>query len=134
NALDIEVRKAFDSIPLYQRKVVTSHDAFGYFGRAYKIAFIAPIGVNTDGEPSAADVGRIIKQIRREKIPAVFMENFSDTRLLERIRQESGAHIGGTLYSDSLSNDNGPAATYLDMMRHNAKVLETSLLKPERPN
>ncbi|MEI7428895.1 MAG: metal ABC transporter substrate-binding protein [Betaproteobacteria bacterium] len=134
NALDLEIRKAFDSIPEDRRKVVTSHDAFGYFGRAYRISFIAPIGVNTDGEPSAADVGRIIKQIRREKIPAMFMENFSDSRLLERIRQESGARIGGTLFSDSLSNSNGPAATYLEMMRHNAKVLETALLKPERQN
>jgi zinc/manganese transport system substrate-binding protein len=128
------VRKAFNSIPVEQRKVVTSHDAFGYFGRAYGIAFIAPIGVNTDGEPSAADVGRIIKQIRREKIPAVFMENFSDTRLLERIRQESGARIGGTLYSDSLSNSDGPASTYLNMMRHNAKVLEAALVKAEGKN
>ncbi len=129
NALDLEIRQAFNAIPAERRKVVTSHDAFGYFGRAYGLAFIAPVGVNTDGEPSAADVGRIIQQIRREKIPAVFMENFSDTRLLERIRQESGARIGGTLYSDSLSKHTAPAATYLNMMRHNAKVLETALSK-----
>ena len=84
-------------------------------------------GINTDAEPSAADVGRIIKQIRREKIPAVFIESFTDPRLLERIRLESGARIGGALYSDSLSKAGGPASSYLDMMRHNAKTLATAL-------
>lgn len=126
-ALDAEVRQRFKAIPNDRLKVVTTHDAFGYFGRAYGIAFIAPVGVNTDAEPSAADIGRIIKQIRREKIPAVFMESISDSRLLERIRQESGARIGGTLYSDALSKTNGPAATYLGMMRHNAGTLAEAL-------
>lgn len=126
-ALDAEVRQTFKKIPMDRLKVVTTHDAFGYFGQAYGIAFIAPVGVNTDAEPSAADIGRIIKQIRREKIPAVFMESISDSRLLERIRQESGARIGGTLYSDALSKTDGPAATYLEMMRHNARTLVKAL-------
>lgn len=127
NALDGDIRKSFNAIPIERRRVVTSHDAFGYFSRTYGISFISPVGVNTDAEPSAADVGRIIQQIRREKIPAVFMESISDPRLLERIRQESGARIGGTLYSDSLSKADGPAPTYLDMMRHNAKTLAAAL-------
>lgn len=126
-ALDEQVRKSFDSIAKERRKVVTAHDAFGYFSRAYGIAFISPVGINTDAEPSAADVGRIIQQIRRERIPAVFMESISDPRLLERIRQESGARIGGTLYSDSLSSPDGPAATYLELMRHNARTLAAAL-------
>ncbi len=126
-ALDGEIKSTFNSIAKQQRKVVTTHDAFAYFSRAYGIAFVSPVGVNTDAEPSAADVGRIIKQIRREKIPAVFIENISDPRLLERIRQESGARIGGVLYSDSLSKADGPAATYLEMMRHNAKTLASAL-------
>ena len=126
-ALDAEVRQNFKKIPKDRLKVVTTHDAFAYFGQAYGIAFIAPVGVNTDAEPSAADIGRIIKQIRREKIPAVFMESISDSRLLERIRQESGARIGGTLYSDALSKTDGPAATYLEMMRHNARTLVEAL-------
>ena len=125
--LDGELKNAFNAIAKEKRKVVTTHDAFGYFSRAYGIAFISPVGVNTDAEASAADIGRIIKQIRREKIPAVFMENISDPRLLERIRQESGARIGGVLYSDSLSKADGPAATYLAMMRHNAKTLASAL-------
>ena len=126
-SLDGELKTAFNSIAKERRKVVTTHDAFGYFSRAYGIAFISPVGINTDAEASAADVGRIIKQIRREKIPAVFMENISDPRLLERIRQESGARIGGVLYSDSLSKADGPAPTYLEMMRHNAKTLASAL-------
>ena len=127
NALDAEIRQSFITIPPEQRKVVTTHDAFTYFGRAYGLHFIAPVGINTDAEPSAADIGRIIKQIRREKIPAVFVESISDPRLLERIRQESGARIGGTLYSDSLSTTSGPASTYLNMIRHNARTLAAAL-------
>ena len=126
-ALDSEIRQSFRGIPDERRKVVTTHDAFGYFSRAYGISFIAPVGLNTDAEPSAADVGRIIKQIRRDRIPAVFMESVSDPRLLERIRKESGARIGGTLYSDALSKAGGPASTYLDMMRHNARTLVAAL-------
>ena len=126
-ALDGEIKREFSAIDRSRRKVVTTHDAFGYFARAYGVAFISPVGVNTEAEPSAADIGRIIKQIRREKIPAVFFENISDPRLLERIRQESGARIGGELYSDSLSKAGGAAATYLEMMRHNAKTLASAL-------
>lgn len=126
-ALDGELKTAFNAIAKEKRKVVTTHDAFGYFSRAYGIAFISPVGINTDAEASAADIGRIIKQIRREKIPAVFMENISDPRLLERIRQESGARIGGVLYSDSLSKADGPAPTYFEMMRHNARTLAGAL-------
>lgn len=124
---DAEIRALFAAIPEARRKVVTSHDAFGYFGRAYGIRFVSPVSVSTDAEASAAEVGRIIRQIRQERIAAVFMENISDPRLLERIRSESGAGIGGTLYSDSLSTADGPAADYLAMMRHNAKTLAAAM-------
>lgn len=126
-ALDSEVRNTFNAIPKELRKIVTAHDAFGYFGRAYGISFISPVGINTDAEASAADIGRIIQQIRREKVPAVFLETISDPRLLERIRQESGAKTGGILYSDSLSKADGPAASYLDMMRYNTKTISATL-------
>lgn len=124
---DAEIRALFAAIPEARRKVVTSHDAFGYFGRAYGIRFVSPVSVSTDAEASAAEVGRIIRQIRQERIAAVFMENISDPRLLERIRSESGAGIGGTLYSDSLSTAGGPAADYLAMMRHNAQTLAVAM-------
>jgi len=127
DALEAEVKAAIASIPPDRRKLVTTHNAFGYFGTAYEVDFIAPHGVSTEAEPSARDVARIIAQIRAQKIPAVFLENVTDPRLLERIAQESGARIGGTLYSDALTDANGPAPTYIDMMRHNVKELVTAL-------
>jgi zinc/manganese transport system substrate-binding protein len=127
SALDGEVRAAFAAIPKDRRKVVTAHDAFAYFGRAYDVEFIAPVGVNSDAEPSAREVGRIIRQIRSEHIPAVFLEGLSDPRLLERIQRESGARIGGRLYPDALSKPGGAAASYLEMMRHNATTIVTAL-------
>ena len=129
--LDAGIRKTFAAIPTERRKVVSSHDAFGYFSRAYGIRFISPVGVSTDAEPAAADVARIIKRIRSEHIPAVFIESISDPRLLERIRQESGARIGGTLFFDALSGPDGPAPTYLALMRHNAATLAKALSNPD---
>lgn len=128
-ALDNQLRKTFSAIASEKRKLVTSHAAFGYFGRAYGLYFISPVGLSTDAEVSAAHIGNIIQLIRRERIPAVFMENISDPRLLERIRTESGATIGGTLYADALSGRDGPAATYLDMMRYNSKSIAKALSK-----
>lgn len=127
DALDRDLRATFAALPAERRKVVSSHDAFAYFARAYGIAFIAPVGVSTDAQPSAAAVAATIRQIRQEKIRAMFIENVSDHRLLERIRQESGAVIGGTLYSDSLSRPGTAADSYLGMMRQNAKTLAAAL-------
>ena len=103
------------------------HDAFGYLGSAYGIAFIAPHGVSTEAEGSARDLAHIIKRIRAEHIPAVFLENVTDPRLMEQIARESGARVGGTLYSDALTSPDGPAPTYIDLMRHNVKQLVTTL-------
>jgi zinc/manganese transport system substrate-binding protein len=126
-ALEAELRAGLNAIPAGRRKVVTSHDAFGYFARAYGLEFLAPVGVNTDAEASAADVAKLIRQIRQEHIPAVFLESISDPRLLERVKAETGARIGGSLYSDALSPVGGPASTYLEMMRHNLRTLSTAL-------
>jgi zinc/manganese transport system substrate-binding protein len=128
DAVEKDVRAVVAKIPADRRKIITSHDAFGYFHAAYGIAFIAPQGVSTESEPSAADVAKIITQIKREKIPAVFLENVTDSRLLKRIAEESGAKIGGTLYSDALTDDKGDAPTYLDMMRHNVRQLAAALM------
>lgn len=127
DALEPEVKAAIARIPAGQRKLITSHDAFGYFATAYGLDFLAPEGVSTEGAASAKDVAAIIKQIRAEKIPAVFVENITDKRLLEQISRESGARIGGTLFSDALSPAGGPAATYLDMFRHNVRTLTAAL-------
>lgn len=127
DALDSEIRALLGALPEARRVVVTSHDAFAYFARAYGIRFVSPAGVSTDGAATAADVAKLIRQIRRDKIPAVFVENVSDPRLLDRIRAETGAKIGGTLYSDALSGPAGPASSYLSMMRHNARTLAAAL-------
>lgn len=127
DGLDAEVKAAIAKIPALQRRIVTSHDAFGYFGAAYGMQFLAPEGVSTDSEPSAQDVAKIIRQIRAEKIPAVFIENITDRRMIAQISAESGAKIGGALFSDALSPPDGPAATYLGMFRHNVKTLTQAL-------
>lgn len=121
DTLETDVRAAIASIPPERRRIITSHDAFGYFGAAYGMAFIAPQGVSTEAEASAMAVARIIRQIRAEKIPAVFIENISDPRLVQRIADETGAKIGGTLYSDALSKPEDGAGTYIDMIRHNIR-------------
>jgi zinc/manganese transport system substrate-binding protein len=127
DALDRDVRGAVAQIPEARRKVISTHDAFGYFAAAYGIAFIAPQGVSTESEASARDIAVIITQIRAGKIPAVFLENISDPRLMLRIAAETGAKVGGTLYSDSLTEEKGDAPTYIEMVRHNIKALTSAL-------
>jgi zinc/manganese transport system substrate-binding protein len=121
------VKAAVATLPKNRRTIVTSHDAFGYFGAAYGLKFRAPVGMSTDAEASAADVAQLISQIQDEKITAAFTENITDPRLLKIIVEETDARIGGILYSDSLSKKVGPAATYLDMMRHNIRTLVSAL-------
>jgi zinc/manganese transport system substrate-binding protein len=127
DALEKEVTGKIAEIPPKQREIITTHDAFGYFGTAYGFRFIAPEGVSTETEASARDVAKIIRQIKAQKIPAVFLENVTDPRLARNIATESGAKIGGTLYSDALSPPNGPAGTYIEMMRNNIRELSAAL-------
>ena len=127
DAVEAEIMAAVAALPENRRAVVTSHDAFGYFAAAYGMTFHAPEGLSTESEVSAADVAALITQMKAEAIPAVFMENITDGRLLEQITSETGAKIGGTLFSDALSGPDGPASTYLNMMRHNTTTLTTAL-------
>lgn len=113
-------------LPASQRKVVTSHDAFGYLGQAWQLEFIAPQGLSTHDEPSAAEVAALIRQIRSEGVRAVFVENIRDPRLIRQIADEAGATVGGTLYSDALASA-GPASTYLGMFEHNLDTLMAAL-------
>jgi zinc/manganese transport system substrate-binding protein len=125
--LDAEIRAGVATIPAERRRIITSHDAFGYFARAYGLAFIAPQGVSTETEASSRDVARIIRQIKAEKIPAVFLENISDPRLMNQVARETGARIGEAVFSDSLSPKDGPASTYVAMMRHNLNAFTQAL-------
>ena len=122
-----DIMARMNALPERKRTVVTSHDAFGYFAKRYGLKFEAPQGMSTESEASAKDVARLINQIRKEKISAVYVETITDNRLMEQISRETGAKIGGTLYSDALSGPKGPASTYLDMMRHNALAISKSL-------
>lgn len=125
--LEGEVRAAVSRIPADRRRIITAHDAFQYFERAYGVDFVSPRGVTTAAEPSPQAVARLIRQIRENRIPAVFLENIADQRIMKRISDESGARIGGTLHSDALTPADGPAPTYIDLMRHNVRQLVGAL-------
>ena len=127
-ALDRDIRGRLDTFPDGRRKVITSHDAFQYFGRAYGIDFRAPVGLSTESEPSAGELAGLVRQMRDEGIHALFIENITDPRLVEQLAREAGAVIGGRLYSDSLSGPTGPAPTYLDMFRHNVGEIAKAIL------
>lgn len=121
--LETYLRTQLDKIAVSDRVVVTSHDAFHYLGRELDIEFIAPIGLSLDAEASAQDVAIVIDQIRERNVKALFVENINNPKLLQMISDETGISIGGSLYSDALSEARGPAATYLNLMRHNVGSL-----------
>ncbi|KIH80763.1 metal ABC transporter substrate-binding protein [Pseudomonas batumici] len=123
-----EAKVKLGNLPAGNRRIVTSHDAFGYLGQAYGIQFMAPQGLSTEREPSAAEVATLITQIRKDKVKAVFMENIKDARLLKQIADESGAQIGGTLYSDALAAE-GPASTFTGLFEYNMNTLHAALSK-----
>ncbi len=131
--MDRDVRAKLDAFPRERRKIITSHDAFGYFGDAYGVTFLAPLGVNEEAEPSAYDVARLIKQMRENGIKLVFIENMTNPKLIRQIGADAGAKIGGTLYSDALSKENGDAPTYLDLFRNNvSKFLDALASMPTK--
>jgi len=121
--LDGWVRAEINKVPPGKRKIITTHDAFGYFGRAYGVNFLAPIGIDTEAEPTPSGVAKLAKQAKAEHIKALFIENLSDPRLIQTLAQEAGAKVGGELFSDSLSPPNGPAASYQAMFRHNVPAM-----------
>lgn len=127
-ALDTWAREEVARVPAAKRKIITSHDAFGYMGAAYGIEFHAPVGFSTESEASAADVAGLIDQIKREKIKAVFLENSNDPRLAEQIAAATGAKLGGTLYAEALSMPDGPAPTYAEMFHYNIETLIAGML------
>jgi len=130
DVLEKEIKAAVAQIPPTQRTIITSHDAFGYFGHAYGLRFLAPQGLSTDSEASAAGIAALIQQIKKQKASALFVENISNPRLVEQISKETGMKIGGKLYSDALSAQSGPAATYIDMMRHNVTTIRDAIIAP----
>jgi zinc/manganese transport system substrate-binding protein len=127
NELEAEIRAAWAPIPVAQRKVITSHDAFGYYARDHQVRFLAPQGVSTESEASAKGVAQLVRQIRQDQIKALFVESISDPRLIEQIARETGVKPSGALYSDSLSAPGGAAPSYIELMRFNTRALTTAV-------
>jgi len=129
-ALEARIRTELADIPEAKRRVITTHDAFQYYGKAYGVTFIAPIGLSTEeGEPSAGDVAKLERQIRQEKLRALFLENISNSRLIEQLAHDTGAIVGPPLFSDALSKPDEPAPTYIQMFEYNTATLKAGMLK-----
>ncbi|MBO6717332.1 MAG: metal ABC transporter substrate-binding protein [Rhizobiaceae bacterium] len=127
-ALEETIKSAVADIPQPKRTIITSHDAFRYFAHEFGLKFLAPEGVSTESEASAGDVAALIRQVREDEASAIFVENITNPRLIEQIASETGLKIGGKLYSDALSEGDGPAATYIEMMRHNLNTIKVAIL------
>lgn len=127
--LDAWVRAELATIPEDRRRVITSHDSFGYFSHAYGFEFLAPVGISTEAEPSAKEVAALITQMKAENVKAVFVENMSDSRLIAQVARDAGGVVGGELYADALSAADGPAPTFEAMFRHNVQALKAALAK-----
>ncbi len=126
--LNEKVKTEIAAIPPEKRVIITSHDAFGYFEHAYGLNFLAPEGISTESEASAADVAKLVDQVKHDKASAIFVENITDKRLIDQVASETGLKVGGTLYSDALSTADGPAATYIDMVNHNIETISAAVL------
>lgn len=133
DALEKSTQERIAAVPAERRRVITSHDAFGYFGRAYKVSFYPLQGLSTGSEPSAADVARIVNEIKKNKVTAIFAENISDPRVLERVAKDTGAKIGGTLFADALSKPGGGADSYLQMFEHNVASIIAGISATVQP-
>jgi zinc/manganese transport system substrate-binding protein len=127
-ALDAEIKAGWAAVPAAQRKLITSHDAFGYYAKTYGVKFLAPQGVSTDSEASAKGVAQLVRQIKKENIKALFVESISDPRLIEQIGRETGVKPAGELFADSLSDASGPAASYVALMRSNTQAMTRAIL------
>ncbi len=128
-ALNTWVKSEFSAIPRQKRRMLTTHDAFGYLAGAYGIDILSPMGLSTESEPSAGEVMTLIRQIKQENITAVFVENISDPRMIQQIARESKVTVGGELYSDALSKPDGPAPTYVDMFKNNITKIVAAMKK-----
>jgi zinc/manganese transport system substrate-binding protein len=128
-AKDNWVKSQLAGVPQAQRKVITSHDAFGYFAREYDVTILAPQGYSTESEPSAADVAKLIDQMKAEGIKTVFLENMTNSRMITQLGRDAGAKVGGTLYSDALSAPGEAAPTYLQMFDNNAPKMKAAMLE-----
>lgn len=127
DALDAEIRARLAPIPRARRRIVTSHDAFAYFAEAYGVDMLAVAGTWRDTEPSARELAALAAQARRQDIRALFIENAGNGTALRALAAELGVAVGGRLFGDALSPPGGPAPSYVEMMRHNARTIAAAL-------
>ncbi len=125
--LDRWIHSKFQEVPPKNCKVITAHDAFNYYEKAYGIVFLSPQGISTVDEPAASDMVDLIAQIKKEGIKTIFVENISNQKLIQQLSSETGAKIGGVLYSDALSPEGEPGETYIKMMRSNTNMIRSAL-------
>lgn len=126
-ALDEKAKSSLAKLPKDKRTVVTAHDAFGYLADAYGLNFLAPVGIDTEAEPSAQELAKLIDHLKKAGAGALFVENITSPALIEQIARETGIKIGGQLFSDALSERGGPATSYEAMFEHNLGALITAL-------
>lgn len=127
--LDESMRRRIDHIPPNRRKIITAHDAFGYFGNSYGVQVFAPQGVSTESETKIHSIIDLVKQIKQEKIRIIFIEKISNPKVIQQISDETGAQIGGELYADGLSATDGPANSYINMVRYNFNLILNSMIE-----
>jgi zinc/manganese transport system substrate-binding protein len=127
--MDAWVKEQIATVPPQKRQVISSHDAFQYFARAYDVQFIAPLGVSTESDASAESMARLEDKIRNGHVKALFLENITDNRMIQQLKNDTDAYIGGELHSDALSASEGPANTYLNLFKNNVQELTRGMLK-----
>lgn len=124
---DSYIRRQIATIPAKQRILITSHDAFQYYGRAYNITLNAIMGISTESEAQSKDVQRVVNAIKENKVPAVFIESTINPKMLQQIASDTGVKIGGELYADSVGDADSEAPTYIKMLTHNTDVIVNAL-------
>jgi len=126
--LDEFVAVQLSTIPAEQRRLVTTHDAFRYFGQRYGLEVAGTIwSVSTEREPSATEVATLVDTVRSQGVPAVFVETTINPDLMQQVARDAGVAVGPPLYGDSLGEPGSGADTYLGMMRANTAALVTGL-------
>lgn len=126
-SLDKEIEMAIQTIPEERRILITSHDAFQYYGRKYNIRLEAIMGISTEAEAQTADIIRVNRVIKENKVPAVFIESTINPKMVQQLATDNKVTVGGQLYADSLGDTDSPAATYINMLRYNTNTIVAAL-------
>ena len=125
--LDQYIQEQIETIPEQQRILITSHDAFQYYGRKYGIRLESILGTSTDAQAQTSDYTKVDKVIRESGVPAVFIESTVNPKMLQQLAESNDITIGGSLFSDSIGNKDSDAPSYLAMLKYNTDVIVKAL-------